>query len=183
MCAASPANRIRPHRYSVTCRVASLNRLPHRSLLSSVSGPWTAVNARATSAAVTGAWRDNVCGFDAGLVAGHGEMTTGRLLRDGALGHRVEQPPHRQHFRRARVDPTAAGLTTRCGLPLDHLDGHPGQGQFTGQHQPGRACTDDDYISFVSPRNFSTLGAEYPGSGIYVDVAAGYVFEKQLPAT
>ena len=49
--------------------------------------------------------------------------------------------------------------------------------------QPGRACTDDDYISFVSPRNFSPLGAEYPGSGIYVNVAVGYVFEKQLPAT
>lgn len=74
------------------------------------------------------------------------EMPGGRLRRDGTLEHRIEQPPLAQHFRRARVDPTAPGLATRCGLLLDHLDADTGQPQFSGQHQPSRAGTDNDHI-------------------------------------
>jgi hypothetical protein len=76
-----------------------------------------------------------------------GEVCTGRLPGHGPRGHRVEEAAHGQQLRRSRVDPAAAGLTARRRLPFQHGHRHPGQGQLVGQHQAGRAGTDDDHVA------------------------------------
>ena len=77
-------------------------------------------------------------------------MPAAPLGWDRMLKHRIEQSPHRQYFRRSRVDPTASGLSARGGLLLDHLDGDSGQYQLPSQRQPGRTGTNNDHINLRS---------------------------------
>lgn len=70
--------------------------------------------------------------------------------RDGAGAGRLasfQQAPVAQQLQDLSTEATGLWGVPASLLPLEHQRPNPGQAQFTGQHQAGRASTHNDHIN------------------------------------